>query len=625
LRPQGSYWLIGLEGNARRVKLAADGPLLVGRGVHNHLVLNDYRISRQHARVAHERDGFVVYDLNSANGTFVNGSAVRRQVLNAEDQVSFGPWAFRLEFHAEAAATADPAAGVKWRPTESITLYNQSAAAMKEAAAASRMATRDTIPPEGDGSLPLSTDYDIPVSIRESTRYVAETSTIDLNHLEDAYEKLGTLYAFMQAISKTIDLHELLALITERVLDHYPAARGVGIYMGSKGNRPSHTANEAHQRFQLVHFAGAEAPKAPAVLADGIGQALLRSRQATFGDSPAHSTKSGTSMYAPMIDRADVLGVIYVAGANGTEAFTLGDLELLNGMAAPAAMMLQNTRMHEESLQRERLNRDLELAAQIQKSFLPREVLSVPGFEFLATYKAAYVVGGDFYDVFWVGNNQLAVFVGDISGKGVAAALLMARISGELRVAALAHVDPVEVLSMMNKAVLGRGQPEFFFTAIYFTINVKTGEVRLATAGHPPPYICHADGLVEAISEGASVAVGMMEDPAFTETGFVLANGDSLVLYTDGVIEASDANGQLYGDSRLEACLATAGPRPADISSNILESVYGHTQMAAANDDLTIFVCHRRDGAAFSLQPRRISDTTLQPLRIPNLRPPTIK
>ena len=209
-------------------------------------------------------------------------------------------------------------------------------------------------------------------------------------------------------------------------------------------------------------------------------------------------------MYAPMIDRGETIGVIQVTadGRNGRGGFSRGDLDLLNGMATPAAIMLQNTRMYEASLARDRLNHDLELAAQIQKSFLPREVISVEGLDLYAVYRAAYTVGGDFYDVFWVGPDRLAVFIGDISGKGVSAALLMARISSELRVAAMAQVEPVAVLSMMNTATLMHARSEFFFTAIYLTLDVKTGEVVLANAGHCTPYWCHADGRVEAVTAG---------------------------------------------------------------------------------------------------------------------------
>ncbi len=569
----GSYWLIGLAGNARRVRLSADAPLLVGRGAHNHLVLNDFRISRQHARVAPESDGFVVYDLNSSNGTWVNGVSVRRQQLNPNDQVAFGPFEFRLDFQIEEAGAADP---VTRRATEILTKFTQTAPPVTTETAV-RMATRATIPAEGEGSLPIGDQVSI-LPVRDSTKFLAEAAAVDLNQLEDAHENLGTLYAFMQAISTTIHRRELLALIADRVLDLYPSSAAVSIY--------ERDAKVTAGPFERIHSAGAEAAWGGSTLPQ------------------AYSGASGTTMYAPMIHRGETLGVIYVAGDPRSDAFTVADLDLLKGMAVPAAIMLQNTRMHEESLQRERLQRDLELAAQIQQSFLPREILSVPGIEFLATYQAAYTVGGDFYDVFWVSPDQLAVFIGDISGKGVAAALLMARISGELRVAALAHVDPVSVLTIMNKAVINRGQPELFFTACYFTLDVRTGEVSLATAGQPPPYVCHASGRVDVITDGASTAVGILEDPGFTSTQLVLEHGDSIVLYTDGVVEAADTEGAFYGDERLAECLAGAGSRPSDISEHILRSVARHTRTASANDDLTILICHRRLDAPPSLRRR---------------------
>ena len=628
-QPKGSYWLVGLEGNPRRVRLSAEGPLLVGRGAHNHFVLNDYRISRQHSRVAPERDGFVVYDLNSANGTFVNGAAVRRQPIQLNDEVRFGPHGFRVEFHLDSAAVGPPVNSAKWRATESITKFHQvpqkplgmkpppsqEPQPFRETIEEYSANLRDTVPPEGLAFVVEEvTDYHdpslggVPPS-RESARFRAEVASVDLNQLEDAYENLGTMYAFMQAISKTIHKQELLELIAGKILEIYPAARSVGIYL--RAARARNAPDDDESPFQLIHFAGPDdARRAPATLRDATRRAVLRAPRAIFS-AEAPLAISGSTMYAPMIDREEALGVIYVsAGESQHASFTISDLDLLNGIAVPAAIMLQNTRMHEESLQRERLNRDLELAAQIQKSFLPREVLTVPGVEFLATYKAAYTVGGDFYDVFWVGPDLLAVFIGDISGKGVAAALLMARISGELRVAALAHVDPVSVFTIMNKAVINRGQPELFFTAIYFTLDVKTGEVWLATAGQPSPYLCHANGSVEAITEGASGAVGMLDDPQFSATQLFLEDGDSLVLYTDGVVEAAALDGSLYGDARLAECLRVAGSRPADISEEILRSVGQHTLTAPANDDLTIFICHRAEGAAPSRQPRRYGSVT---------------
>jgi serine phosphatase RsbU (regulator of sigma subunit) len=561
---QRAYWLMGLEGPVRKVRLPIKGALLVGRGSYNHVVLKDVRISRQHARITLEKDGVVAYDLGSTNGTFVNGVPITRQILKLHDEVSFGSLVFRIT-----AGSQELGKDSDFTEMETPTLPDLGSVSKMLAAAPSR---------DSSTQLPV----------------------VDLGQLEDAYHKLGTLYSFMQAISQTIESTKLLELIGGQTRGIYRASNAVAIYLLARDNGVS--------EFKLAHFAGdPTAEDAPLSLPTGIGPAILESQKAILGSPAPGRTNGATSMYAPMIDRSETLGLIHVVADPRAGTFTNADLDLLAGMAAPAAMMLQNAKNHDESLQRDRLSYDLELAAQIQKSFLPREVVSVEGVELFAEYRAAYSVGGDFYDVFWVGPDRLGVFIGDISGKGVAGALLMARISSEMRVAALAHIEPVAVLTTMNKALIGRNQPELFFTAIYLTLDVKTGAIVLANAGHPSPYCSRADGTLQEITDGAAGPVGIVEDPQFEATVLRLAHGDSLVLYTDGVVEASGPNGTLYGSDRLERALAPASRRPHEIAQDIIQSVAAHTADVPANDDLTLFICQRNVGRPPSLQPRRAS------------------
>jgi len=559
-----AYWLVGLEGPARKVRLPIKGSLLIGRGAYNHVVLKDVRISRQHARIALEAEGCVVYDLGSTNGTFVNGAPVNRHILKLHDEVTFGSLTFRINSGSQELGTPiDP------DDLETPTLRDFGSVSKMLAAA------------------PRDSSTQLPV--------------VDLGQLEDAYDKLGTLYSFMQAISQTIEGTKLLELIGGKTREIYQASNAVGVYLASR-------ENGAPTTFKLAFFVGdPEAPRAAVSLPPEIAATMLESKTALLNAPAPGRTSGGTTMYAPMVDLNETIGVIHVASDPRTGGFSRADLDLLVGMAAPAAMMLQNAKNHDESLKRDRLGYDLELAAQIQKSFLPREVLSVEGVELFAEYRAAYSVGGDFYDVFWVAPDRLGVFIGDISGKGVSGALLMARISSEMRVAALANVEPVKVLTTMNKALIGRNQPELFFTAIYLTLDVKSGEVVLANAGHPSPYCSRSDGTLVEITEGAAGPVGIVDDPQFESTTLHLGHGDSLVLYTDGVVEAAAANGVLYGSDRLEFALADASTRPTDIAEKILASVHAHIVDEPPNDDLTLFICQRNVGRPPSLQPRRRS------------------
>lgn len=560
-----AYWLVGLEGPARKVRLPIKGPLLIGRGAYNHVVLKDVRISRQHARIALEQEGCVVYDLGSTNGTYVNGAPISRHLLKLNDEVTFGSLTFRITSGSQELGTT-----VNPEELETPTL--------RDFGSVSKMLAASSGGRDSSTQLPV----------------------VDLGQLEDAYDKLGTLYSFMQAISQTIENNKLLELIGTKTREIYQSANAVGVYMLARENGAS--------TFKLAFFVGdPTAAQAAPSLPPEIDAVILDSRTGLLTSPAPGRTSGGTSMYAPMIDLNETVGVIHVASDPRTGGFSRADLDLLAGMAAPAAMMLQNAKNHEESLKRDRLGYDLELAAQIQKSFLPREVLSVEGVELFAEYRAAYSVGGDFYDVFWVGPDRLGVFIGDISGKGVSGALLMARISSEMRVAALAHVEPVAVLTTMNKALIGRNQPELFFTAIYLTLDVKSGEVVLANAGHPSPYCSRSDGTLVEITEGAAGPVGIVDDPQFESTRLQLDHGDSLVLYTDGVVEAAAANGTLYGSDRLEFALADASTRPSDIAEKILASVRAHIVDEPANDDLTLFICQRNVGRPPSMQPRRRS------------------
>jgi len=567
--------LVGLEGKARKVRLPIDAPILVGRGTYNHVVLDDPRLSRQHARLAVERDGVYVYDLGSTSGTYVNNAPVKRQRLTPNDQVAFGPIVFRVDF-----VPASERTPTLVREIEEPTLSGIDI-----------------------GSGPESVSQMVS-AIESPTSSAAHLPARDLTQLEDAYDNLGALYSFMQAISKTIDRTELLQLIGSKLLHVYPGASYVAIYL-----RASREADRDELR--LAQIAGPRLPMTAPMLSDEVRQSVFERRAALLTAQGISATRGGTDIYAPMIDHDEALGVIHVSMQDQSALFSRTDLEQLKGMAAPAAIMLQNTRMHEESLAEDRFRHDLALAAQIQKSFLPREVVAVEGLDLFAEYRPAYTVSGDFYDVFWVGDDKLAVFIGDISGKGISGALLMARISSELRVSALAHVDPVAVLTTMNAVTLGRGQPELFFTAIYFTLDVKTGDVELANAGHPVPYLCRGDGLVQAINAGAGCAVGILDDPMFSSTSFNLAPGDTLVLYTDGVIEAANAAGELYGDARLQASLyaGATGLRPSSIAENILRGVDAFAARGPVNDDLTLFICQRSLGNEATMQPRRRSST----------------
>jgi serine phosphatase RsbU (regulator of sigma subunit) len=573
-------YLAALDGEMAGRRFPLDAPCLVGRGPYNHVVLDDTRISRQHAKISPEAGGHVVYDLNSANGTYVNDVQVKRQRLTANDVVRFGPFSFRFEAEYDDGRTA-PYKGPPHKFVEVLTLV---------------------------GSEP-------PAKIIESLDAVSTTNpgagalAAGLAELEESDRKLRTLYAFMQTISSTLDTGELIERIVRNLLDVFPEAETVACYL-----RDQQTETMSARKVLRRDEGPAPHITLPGQFQEEVvhkGRAIL---SAPFGPPGQKRKQSGgLSMHAPMINGNAVIGVLNVRSADGAGApFHQSDLDLLTGLAAQSAMALQNARMHQESLKQQRLQQDLLLAEQIQKSFLPRQLPQVEGIEFITEYRPAYSVGGDFYDVFWLNFDRIGVFVGDVSGKGVSAALLMARISSDLRLAAMAESEPARVLGHVNRIVLERKQPDIFVTGTYLTLDVKSHLITLANAGHLPPLIRRrSPGLLQRIEGGASTAIGIFDDAEYEQVQLALEPGDTMVLCTDGVLEATSPAGEQFGMERLEASLANGPSRSADVAARIQRDLRAHVADAPQYDDLTMIVCGIAD-QVISVERQKLRDEPTQ-------------
>jgi serine phosphatase RsbU (regulator of sigma subunit) len=304
---------------------------------------------------------------------------------------------------------------------------------------------------------------------------------------------------------------------------------------------------------------------------------------------------AGLTMHAPMIYRGAVEGVIEVNGALGAgPAFVQRDLDLIAGLAAMAAMSLHSARVHIESLKQQRVQQDLLLAREIQQSFLPRQLPVATSTEIDTEYRPAFTVGGDFYDLFYLNETQLCLFIGDVAGKGVSAALLMARLSSDLRLAALAEQEPARALEVVNRSMLERGQHDIFTTAVCMTLDVASGQVMLANAGHVPPLLRRgADGSVDPILGGAGTALGFFEGEEFPQAQFELEPGDALLLCTDGVLEAASPHGEAFGLEKLQLSMAGGALSAPELAQRVLMDLSLHVREAPQYDDITLIVLGR--------------------------------
>ena len=183
----------------------------------------------------------------------------------------------------------------------------------------------------------------------------------------------------------------------------------------------------------------------------------------------------------------------------------------------------------------------------------------------------------------------MGVAIGDVSGKGVSAALLMARLTSELRAQAVSRTDPAEILARVNAALTPELDDGMFATVVLLVVDADTGRVSLASAGHPPPLLRRADGTVEPMSAPPNVPIGVQGDAEYPGETFGLGKGETVILFTDGISEA-ERNGVLFGEQRLMEAIASAGPAPGEVLARILSAVEDFLQGAPPGDDVTL-VC----------------------------------
>jgi serine phosphatase RsbU (regulator of sigma subunit) len=302
-------------------------------------------------------------------------------------------------------------------------------------------------------------------------------------------------------------------------------------------------------------------------------------------------------MCAPLIDGdGRALGVIQVDTVDRRNRFNDDDLEVLASVASQAALAISNAELHEQALRRQAIERDLELAHRVQQGLLPAAPPRVPGYEFFSHYEAADQIGGDYYDYVPLPDGRVAVVVGDVSGKGVPAALLMAKLSGDVRFALATAPDPAAAARRINATFVQNGAEDRFVTLIVAVLDPKTHELTIVNAGHMPPLLGKADGAVEQLGAGrAGLPLGVADDFQYQSFTRALAPGECVTIFTDGISEAMDGDGQLYGLPRLLEQVGGPARGVAELGEQILADVRRFADGRPQSDDVCL-VCFGRAG-----------------------------
>ncbi len=535
--------------NTGRRYALSDGEYVIGRRSDCQIFVPDMRVSRQHARLRPNAGKWEVEDLGSNNGTWVNGARIAgAQPIRHGDEIAIASNRIRVESPDEQAVHT-PAGDAR------LTIV------------------------DAHGSVVRSREESGNHSMVRATGVL--TSSTELRHLRLLERKLTALTAILDAAAKTPDPDALLEAVLDPLLDMFPDAETVGVLVEEERTGELQVK---HHKSRKIGFGGGL--RVPGTIITHVVQdrrgVLLGEAAASGGGEVA-----GTRMGAPLSAQSAHYGVIYVEGK--AAGFRQEDVDLLQTVAYQTALAIHAARVAVQLAQKDRLERDLRVARQIQRSLLPAVVPQVVGLDFAVHYEPAYQIGGDFYDFIWHDEGHLGVGIGDVAGKAISAALYMARLSSELRSRAGLARTPARLLRRVNEEMVKLGDDGMFATLVYAIYELETRTLVFTNAGHCVPLLRRGERVFPLQADRAHIApIGVVTDLEVGEARVQLHAGDMLVLVTDGILEARDPRGNEYGMMRLSRRLRTARGAAEDVVKAILQDVDSHVGSGGLSDDITV-------------------------------------
>ncbi len=295
----------------------------------------------------------------------------------------------------------------------------------------------------------------------------------------------------------------------------------------------------------------------------------------------------------PLSIKNDLLGVLLVEEAPGARRFRNRRLEIVRGIGQQIAVAMQNDLLQAQVVAREHLEAEVDVARQIQRSFIPESIPQPPGWELVARWETARQVGGDFYDAMPLAGHDLGLFIADVADKGVPAALFMALTRTLFRVAATETSSPAEVMVRLNDLLMPDTRQGMFVTTVYALLDTENGTFTYANSGHNPPLWLRADGSIEKLTR-TGMALGVIAGTTRTENTIELKRGECVLLYTDGLTEAFSPQGELFGEQRLLETIRNADCHSAaDLLQTIDKTLADFIASQPLADDLTMLIVRR--------------------------------
>ncbi len=557
----------------RRYKLG-EGEYVIGRRSDCQIFVPDMRVSRQHARLWKDGEQWTLEDLGSNNGTYVNGVRVQQSSpIKHDDEITIANNKIRVE-------SRDTTPEPRFPEGNAVTL-------IEVGGATNLIKSRED---SGASRMPLISSGMISISDQRAVRLIER--------------KLDALTQVLHATASSDNAETLLQKIVEALLELFPQAQDVGVLVEDERTGELRVQVQRHREPLVRDAAPVTGPAASDALTKGFGgnlrvpgtiiQHVISDRRGVLlGDSQVGLSSDeekegiGMRMGAPLIYHGTHYGVVYVESKR--VGFRQEDVDLLQAVATQAGLAIHATRVQAQLGRREKLERDLRVARQIQRSLLPANVPDVVGLDFAVHYEPAYQIGGDFYDFIWHDPSHLGLAVGDVAGKAISAALYMARLTSELRSRAAIARTPARLLRRVNQEIVGLGDDGMFATLVYCIYDLENRTLLFTNAGHCVPLLRRGDRVFPLQAERAHTPpLGVTPELDAGEARVQLLAGDMLIMVSDGILEARDVHGNEYGLSRLSRRVRTARGTAEDAIKAILADLDSHTADQAQGDDMTI-------------------------------------
>ncbi len=535
--------------------------IVIGRAPDCHIILDPNGVSRRHAEIRRDGDTFLLADLRSRNKTKVNNVDVT------------------------------PGREHRLRPGDRINICDV------------EMIYYDVPPkppgPSSDSNVMIVTDGDDDPNMQtlDASRSSAMASVVRPE------VKLKAILEITRNLSTELQIDAVAPKILDSLMELFPQAERLFLMLRDPQTKRLVRKAFKYRPSRRSAFHQAPDDEPPTSISRSLVEHVLGQKKAVLSQDAGNDKNLPTSasiadlkirsvMCAPLLTPDGEASGIIQLDTSDRKQFLQEDLDVLAAVASQAAIAIQNAAMHESLLARERIERDLKIAEQVQKRFLPQSVPKIPGFEFFAHYNPAYEVGGDYYDFVPLPHNRLAIALGDVSGKGVAAALMMAKFSGDTRYCILTENSPAAAANELNSLLCAAGIEEKFITLSLSVFDLSKRLLTLCSAGHLPLVVRRCDGTVEEVGEDiGGFPLGILPDSSYQQIEVALAPGDVVVVYSDGVTDSRNPREELYDSRdhrRLLRRVADSPGGPQAVGRAILQDIREFCGDHDQADDITL-------------------------------------